>query len=74
MPSKYIKKGESPEGRERRLRAFRHNALTGHVCMMQMQLLAMCQSDTTTQEAKDLAQEMHAKCYLLLASLKTRKD
>ena len=42
--------------------------------MMQMQLLAMCQSDTTTQEAKHLAQEMHAKGYLLLASLKTRVD
>ena len=74
MPSKYIKKGESPEGRERRLRAFRHNALTGHVRMMQMQLLNMMQADTTTQEAKDLAQEMHAKSYLLLASLKTRVD
>ena len=74
MPSKYIKKGESPEGRERRLRAFRHNALTGHVRMMQMQLLNICQSDTTTQEAKHLAQEMYAKSYLLLASLKTRID
>ena len=74
MPSKYIKKGESPEGRERRLRAFKHNALTGHVRMMQMQLLAMFESDSTTKEAKDLAQEMHAKSYLLLASLKTRID
>ena len=46
----------------------------GHVRMMQMQLLHMYQSDTTTQEAKDLAQEMHAKSYLLLASLKTRVD
>ena len=42
--------------------------------MMQMQLLNMMQADTTTQEVKDLAQEMHAKCYLLLASLKTRVD
>ena len=74
MPSKYIKKGESPEGRERRLRAFKHNALTGHVCMLQMQLLNIYQSDTTTQEAKHLAQEMHAMSYLLLASLKTRID
>ena len=74
MPSKYIKKGESPEGRERRLRAFRHNALFGHVRMMQMQLLNIMQADTTTQEAKHLAQEMHAKSYLLLASLKTRID
>ena len=74
MPSKYIKKGESPEGRERRLRAFRHNSFMGHARMMQMQLLHMYQSDTTTQEAKHLAQEMYAKCYLLLASLKTRVD
>ena len=74
MPRKYTKKGESLEGRERRLRAFRHNALTGHVRMMQMQLLHMFESDTTTKEAKDLAQEMHAKSSLLLASLKTRVD
>ena len=74
MPRKYIKKGESPEGRERRLRAFKHNSFVGHVRMMQMQLLSMYQSDTTTQEAKDLAQEMYAKSYLLLASLKTRVD
>ena len=74
MPSKYIKKGESPEGRERRLRAFRHNSYVGHVRMMQTQLLAMYQSDTTAQEAKHLAQEMYAKSYLLLASLKTRVD
>lgn len=74
MPRKYIKKGESPEGRERRLRAFKHNSFVGHVRMMQMQLLHMYQSDTTTQEAKDLTQEMYAKSYLLLASLKTRID
>ena len=74
MPSKYIKKGESPEGRERRLRAFKHNSFVGHVRMMQTQLLTMYQSDTTTQEAKHLVQEMHAKSCLLLASLKTRVD
>ena len=74
MPSKYIKKGESPEGRERRLRAFKHNSFVGHVRMIQMQLLTMYESDTTTQEAKQLAQEMHAMSYLLLASLKTRVD
>ena len=74
MPSKYIKKGESPEGRERRLRAFKHNSFVGHVRMIQMQLLTMYESDTTTQETKHLAQEMHAKSYLLLASLKTRID
>ena len=74
MPRNYIKKGESPEGRERRLRAFKHNSFVGHVRMMQTQLLTMYQSDTTTQEAKHLVQEMHAKSYLLLASLKTRVD
>ena len=74
MPSKYIKKGESPEGRERRLRAFKHNSFVGHVRMMQMQLLTMFESDSTTKETKDLAQEMHAKSHLLLASLKTRVD
>ena len=74
VPSKYIKKGESPEGRERRLRAFRHNALTGHVRMMQMQLLAMCQSDTTTQEAKQIAYQIAELASKLEQSLKTRID
>lgn len=74
MPRKYMKTGESPEGRERRLRAFRHNAMSGHVRMMQMQLLSMAQSDTTTVEAKMLANEMTLMTSALLAALKTRVD
>ena len=74
VPSKYIKKGESPEGRERRLRAFRHNALTGHVRMMQMQLLNICQSDTTTEETKQIADQIAELASKLERSLKTRVD
>lgn len=74
MPRKYIKKGESPEGRERRLRAFKHNALVGHVRMMQMQLLNIQQSNTTTPETKQIAGDIHKLTYDLLGSLKTRVD
>lgn len=74
MPRKYVKTGESPEGRERRLRAFRHNAMSGHVRMMQMQLLNMITSDTTTPEAKAIAADMRKMTDDLLGSLKTRVD
>ena len=74
MPSKYIKKGESPEGRERRLRAFKHNSLVGHVRMMQMQLLHMYQSDTTTEETKQIAYQIAELASKLERSLKTRVD
>ena len=74
MPTKYIKKGESPEGRERRLRAFRHNSFMGHARMMQMQLLAMCQSGTTTEETKQIAAQIAELASKLEQSLKTRVD
>ncbi len=74
MPRKYVKTGESPEGRMRRLRAFKHNALTGHVCMMQMQLTSICSVNTTTEAAKNLAAEILAKTVELKAALKQRVD
>ena len=74
MPSKYIKKGESPEGRERRLRAFRHNSFVGHARMMQQQANAIACSDTTTKEAKEIADQIYELANKLERSLKTRVD
>ena len=74
MPSKYIKKGESPEGRERRLRAFRHNSFVGHARMMQQQANAIACSDTTTEEAKEIAYQIVILVTKLERCLKTRVD
>ncbi len=74
MPSKYIKKGESPEGRERRLRAFKHNSYVGHARMMQMQANAIAYSSTATKEAKEIAYEIAVLAGKLEQYLKTRVD
>ena len=74
MPSKYIKKGESPEGRERRLRAFRHNSFVGHARMMTMQAQNIYISDTTTKETKQIAYQIAELATKLQRSLKTRVD
>ena len=55
MPKKYIKTGQTPEGRARRLRAFEHNSYLGYAMMMQKQCLKIIHADTTTDEAKDTA-------------------
>ena len=72
MPSKYIKKGESPEGRERRLRVFKHNSFVGHARMMMMQAQNIAISDTTTKEAKEIAYEIAVLATKLERYLKTR--
>ena len=74
MPRKYIKKGESPEGRERRLRAFKHNSYLGHARMMQMQANAIACSPTTTKEAKEIANEIAILALNLEFKLGTRID
>ena len=74
MPSKYIKKGESPEGRERRLRAFQHNGYVGHAHMMQKQTQAIMNADSTTKETKEIAFEINQLAAQLAGSLKTRLD
>ena len=74
MPSKYIKKGESPEGRERRLRAFKHNSFVGHARMMMMQAQNIATSDTTTEEAKEIANEIAVLASSLAYKLATRVD
>ena len=74
MPSKYIKKGESPEGRERRLRAFKHNSFVGHARMMMMQAQNIATSDTTTEETKQIAYQIAELASKLERRLKTRVD
>ena len=74
MPSKYIKKGESPEGRERRLRAFKHNSFVGHARMMTMQAHNIAISDTTTEETKQIADQIAKMASKMEWSLKTRVD
>lgn len=74
MPSKYIKKGESPEGRERRLRAFKHNSFVGHARMMTMQAQNIATSDTTTEETKQIADQIYALAGKLSRSLAKRVD
>ena len=74
MPSKYIKKGESPEGRERRLRAFKHNSFVGHARMMMMQVQNIATSDTTTEETKLIADQIYDLANKLARSLAKRVD
>lgn len=74
MPSKYIKKGESPEGRERRLRAFKHNSFMGHARMMMMQAQNILLSDTTTEETKQIADQIYDLAGKLSRSLAKRVD
>ena len=74
MPRKYIKKGESPEGRERRLRAFKHNSFVGHARMMMMQAQNIATSDTTTEETKLIANQIYELADKLAGSLSKRVD
>ena len=74
MPNKYIKKGESPEGRERRLRAFKHNSFVGHARMMMMQAHNIVTSDTTTEETKQIADQIYDLADKLAGSLAKRVD
>lgn len=74
MPSKYIKKGESPEGRERRLRAFKHNSFVGHARMMMAQANLIALSDTATEESKQIADQIVELAGKLARSLAKRID
>lgn len=74
MPSKYIKKGESPEGRERRLRAFKHNSFVGHARMMMMQAQNIAISDTTTEDTKQISDQIAELAGRLARSLSKRVD
>ena len=74
MPSVYIKKGQTPEGKARRLRAFRHNSYSGHARMIMAQARGMSRSDTLTPEAQRTAAEIEALAIILLNELRTRVD
>ena len=74
MPSKYIKKGESPEGRKRRLRAFKHNGYMGHARLMTMQAHSIALSDTTTEDTKQIADRIAKLATKLEQSLSKRID
>lgn len=73
MPKKY-KSTATPEGRERRLRAFRHNALRGHTHMMRQQLLSIMASPTATAYAKALANALLPRVCDLTRALEQRND
>jgi hypothetical protein len=73
MPKKYVSTA-TPEGRERRLRVFKHNALLGHTAMMHQQLRSIISSPTTTAESKALADQLIPKIAELARTLRTRND
>lgn len=52
----------------------RHNGFSGSARMMEMQLQAMLDFHTTTEQTKFFARQILEKVYLLKLSLKTRKD
>ena len=55
-------------------RAYRHNALSGSNAMMMGHLQNVLSSDTTTHQAKQLAQMMFSMGGQLGLELKNRKD
>lgn len=57
-----------------RQRVWRHNAFSGHARMMQMQLQAMANSDSTSWTVKNIARGMLKDVELLKKHLKTRID
>ena len=74
MPRKYVKTGKTPEGTARRMRAFRHNSLTGYVAMSRQHMLAIINADSTTEEAKDTAASALGHLDDLSKLLKIRVD
>lgn len=57
-----------------RQRVWRHNAFSGSARMMQMQLQAMIESDSTTDQTKFTARKILADVEHLKLSLKIRRD
>lgn len=76
MPTKYVKKTpeEKALGRERRLRAHRHNSYMGHIAMARHNFVAIMHADTATDQAKDTASQIVRKIDILRELLKTRQD
>ena len=76
MPKKYVPVAEhlKADGRERRLRAHRHNSYHGYVAMSERQMIQILHADTTTDETKDTAASILAQLQDLKEQLKTRVD
>lgn len=76
MPRKYVPVAEhlKADGRERRLRAHRHNSYHGYVAMSERQMIQILHADTTTDETKDTAASILAQLQDLKEQLKTRVD
>ena len=74
MPKIYVKKGQTPEGTARRLRAFRHNGYLGYTSMTRRQMLTIIDSDSVTDEAAELAKKIALLATDLAEALKTRVD
>ena len=76
MPKKYVPVAEhlKADGRERRLRAHRHNSYHGYAAMSERQMLSILHADTTTEVAKDIAAGILVRLSELKDALKTRRD
>lgn len=51
---------------------WRHNSFRGHAGMMKKQALAIIDSKTTTEQAKDIARDIWALAHQLVTALKER--
>lgn len=74
MVSNYQKKGESPEGKRRRLAAFKHNSYFGWLRMMRGHLHSMRDAPTTNERTKEICDEMLKLSHELFHTLKERID
>ena len=74
MPSKYVKRGETPEGTAKRLMIHRHNSHRGFAAMIHRQAETIVGSESATAQSKLIACEISALAATLIESLKTRKD
>ena len=57
-----------------RQRRWRHNSFLGHVAMARQNMWVILTSDSTTQKAKKLSQEVYQKLVELEDALKVRVD
>jgi len=74
MPSNYVKKGQTPDGTRRRLRAFKHNSYFGWLRMMRGHLNTMIDAETTNERTKEICKEILKLSNELFNTLKQRVD
>ena len=65
---------ESPEQWARRQKIWRHNGLIGGCCMARAIVRGVQEAETTTDEAKSLAEDIERMLERLLMLLETRKE